>query len=83
YFEILLYYPSHRVRLKAGYIVKEALPSFIAHGSKGSFIKPRGDVQEALLLQGLEPNLSDWGKEAESAKGILHAEKNGNFVKEH
>jgi predicted dehydrogenase len=82
YFEILLYYPTLRVKLKAGYIVKEPLPSFIAHGTKGSYIKPRGDVQEMQLLQGLQPNLTDWGKETEHTKGLLHAQKNGEFIKE-
>lgn len=81
-FEILLYYPTYRVRLKAGYIVKEALPSFIVHGTGGSYLKPRADVQETLLLQGAIPNTTEWGIEPDNAKGILHAQKNGTFVKE-
>lgn len=81
-FEILLYYPTYRVRLKAGYIVKEALPSFIVHGTGGSYLKPRADVQETLLLQGAIPNTTEWGIEPDNAKGILHAQKNGTFIKE-
>lgn len=34
YFELLLYYKTMRVRLKAGYLVREPLPSFIVHGHK-------------------------------------------------
>lgn len=41
YFEVLLYYPNLRVRLKASYSVREALPGYIIHGLKGSFIKPK------------------------------------------
>ena len=44
--DILLYYTTFRVRLKAGFFVREAVPSYIIHGKIGSFLKPRGDVQE-------------------------------------
>jgi len=82
YFEILLYYPSLRVQLKAGYIIKEVLPSFIAHGTQGSFIKSRADVQEANLLKGLKPNLTDWGIEPETEQGILNRDKDGISIRE-
>jgi predicted dehydrogenase len=82
YFEILLYYPNHRVRLKAGYIVRETLPSYIAHGTKGSFIKTRADVQEATLLKDIKPNLTDWGTEPKSEQGLLHTEENGVVIRE-
>ena len=82
WFDIVLYYPALRVRLKAGYLVREALPSFIFHGHTGSFIKSRADVQEANLLAGMPPNLSDWGTEPEAAQGILHTEKDGKLVRE-
>ena len=82
YFEILLYYPTLRVRLKAGYIVKEILPSFIAHGTKGSFLKSRADIQEAALLKDLKPNLTDWGTEPESEEGLLNIEKDGATMRQ-
>src|SRR5947209_13139365 len=44
YFELLFYYPELRVRLKCSYIVREALPAYILHGMKGSFIKTKSDV---------------------------------------
>ncbi|MBC7628771.1 Gfo/Idh/MocA family oxidoreductase, partial [Ferruginibacter sp.] len=47
WFDMRLYYPSLSVRLKAGNIVREAIPANVIHGMKGSFIKTRGDVQEA------------------------------------
>ena len=71
-----------RVRLKSSYIVREALPAYILHGRKGSFIKPKTDVQETLLQKGIIPGGKDWGKEPESEKGFLHTEIDGKEVKE-
>lgn len=77
YFEVLLYYPNLRVRLKASYSVRETLPGYIIHGLKGSFIKPKTDVQEALLQAGSIPGGADWGREPETEKGLLHTEIDG------
>jgi len=83
YFELLLYYPSHRVRVKASYQVREALPGYVFHGSKGSFIKPKTDVQETMLQAGKIPGGQDWGIEPENEKGLLHTEKDGKVIKEY
>lgn len=83
YFEILLYYPQHRVRLKAGYFVKENGPAYIIHGRNGSFVKSRGDRQEARLLVGEKPTLSDWGVEPETERGILNYLKEGETIREY
>jgi scyllo-inositol 2-dehydrogenase (NADP+) len=80
YMEVLLYYPTFPVRLKAGYLVKEALPAYILHGTKGSFIKTRADVQEVLLLAGNIPSGDDWGLEPESERGLLHTEASRAFI---
>ncbi len=82
YFEILLYYPVIRVRLKAGYQVREPFPSYVIHGRKGSFLKSRGDLQEVKLLAGEKPNLTDWCTEPESEQGLLHTEKDGKVIRE-
>lgn len=74
YIDILLYYPDLRVRLKAGFFVREAIPSYVIHGKKGSFLKARGDVQEDDLKLGRKPNLDTWGKESKTKEGILHTE---------
>lgn len=83
YFEVLLYYPNLRVRLKASYSVKEALPGYILHGLKGSFIKPKTDVQETLLQAGNIPGGKDWGTEPETEKGLLHTEIDGKEVRKY
>ncbi|TDE46727.1 oxidoreductase [Flavobacterium rhamnosiphilum] len=80
YIDILLYYSNFRVRLKAGFFVREAIPSFVVHGKKGSFLKARGDVQEDDLKLGKKPNLDTWGKEAKSKEGILHTEINNDVL---
>lgn len=82
YFEILLYYPTLRVRLKSGYQVREPLPAYIIYGRKGSFLKSRADVQENLLMINQKPNLSDWGTEPEKEQGLLHTEKDGKVIRE-
>ena len=83
YFEILMYYPVKRVRLKASYQVREPLPGYVIHGTKGTFIKAKTDVQETMLEQGIRPDTDDWGKEPEDQKGFLHTEKDGKLIKEH
>jgi predicted dehydrogenase len=82
YFEILLYYPKLRVRLKSGYQVREPLPAYSIFGRRGTFLKSRGDVQEAQLIRHLKPNLEDWGTEPESERGLLHTEKDGEVLRE-
>ncbi|MEJ7586342.1 MAG: Gfo/Idh/MocA family oxidoreductase [Ferruginibacter sp.] len=82
WFDIVLYYDNLRVRLKGGLLVRESSPGFIVHGTKGSFLKNRTDVQETDLLAGKIPNLTDWGTEPESEQGLLHTEKDGNIIRE-
>ena len=82
YFEVLLFYDRLTVRLRCSYLVKEALPGYIIHGEKGSFIKTKTDVQEAMLQANLSPTIPDWGKEPDSEKGLLHTVINGKEVRE-
>ncbi|MEO7767470.1 MAG: Gfo/Idh/MocA family oxidoreductase [Ferruginibacter sp.] len=82
WFDILLYYKTMRVRLKGGLLVRESMPGFIVHGTKGSFLKNRTDVQETDLMAGKIPNNINWGIEPESEQGLLHTEKDGQVVRE-
>lgn len=79
YFDILLYYPDIRVRLKSSFFVREVLPSYIFHGKIGSFLKSRGDVQEDELKLGKKPNLESWGTEPIAKEGTLHTEIDGDI----
>ena len=83
YFDIKLFYPSHRVTLKSSYFVREALPGYIFHGTKGSFVKAKTDVQETDLQAGKKPGAADWGMEPASQRGLLHTEREGVVVKEY
>ncbi len=82
YFNIILFYPQLRVHVKSSYAVREALPGYIFHGQKGSFIKAKTDIQEDTLKTGKKPGGADWGKEPESEKGLLHTEIDGKIVNE-
>lgn len=83
YFEIIFFYHDKRVRVKSSYIVCEALPGYVFHGLKGSFIKPKTNIQEEMLQAGKIPDTPDWGTEPESERGLLHAEINGREVREY
>lgn len=77
YFELLLFYPQLRVRLKSGYLVMEPIPAYVFHGTHGSFIKQRADVQEVKLQAGLKPEDDTWGQEAPGSAGLLHTNIDG------
>ena len=77
YFEVLLYYPGQRVRLRCSYLVKEPIPGYIIHGTQGSFIKHKTDVQEKALQAGLLPDKESWGIEPAHEKGLLHTVVDG------
>jgi predicted dehydrogenase len=83
YFDLKLFYPNHRVTLKSSYYVREAMPGYQFHGTLGSFIKHKTDVQETDLQANKKPGGTDWGIEPESQKGLLHTEKDGKIIKEH
>ena len=76
-FSLVLYYPTLRVTLKSSLLVKEPIPSFVLHGTKGSFVKQRADLQEAALIDGQSPFTPNWGIEPATAMGVLHIEKDG------
>jgi scyllo-inositol 2-dehydrogenase (NADP+) len=82
YFDIKLLYQNHRVSCKCSYYVREALPGYIFHGTLGSFIKTKGDVQETQLQQHMSPADDKYGIEAEADRGLLHTEIDGKTVKE-
>ncbi len=82
YFDLKLFYPAHRIGLKSSYFVREPLPGYVFHGTLGSFIKHKTDVQETDLQAGKIPGNPGWGTEPDSQKGLLHTEKDGSIIKE-
>lgn len=83
YLELLMFYPHFRVRIHSSLLVREQLPAYILHGKKGSFIKAKTDVQEVALQAGKVPGGSDWGREPENEKGLLHTEQDGKITREY
>ena len=83
YFDVMLFYPNLRVRLKSSLLVREALPGFILHGTRGSFLKNRTDVQEVSLLKGETPATPGYGIELKSEQGLLHTEEDGNIIRKY
>ncbi|MDO1514820.1 Gfo/Idh/MocA family oxidoreductase [Maribacter confluentis] len=77
YFDVRLFYDTFRVTLKSSLFVKEVTTGFTLHGTKGSFVKSRADVQEAALQRGEIPGGEGYGIEPENEMGLLHAEIDG------
>jgi len=83
YFNLILFYPGHRVILKCSYYVREAIPGYQIHGTLGSFIKHKTDVQEMDLQAGKKPGGEGWGIEPAAQHGLLHTEREGKIIREY
>lgn len=77
YFDVKLYYDTFRVTLKSSLYVKEVVMGFTLHGTLGSFVKSRADVQEDALKEGKILGSNGYGIEPEKEMGLLHTEKDG------
>ena len=67
----LKYNDQLNVYLTSGLLIAEALPGFVVHGTLGSFVKDRCDVQEAQLDGGMMPDEPSYGIEPEGSEGKL------------
>lgn len=74
FLDIKLIYQGMVASLKASYLVKEAGPRYMIHGTNGSFIKSGSDPQEEELKRGIFPTGPEWGKDAESDWGLLNVD---------
>jgi len=63
YFELDLYYPNLKVKLKAGVLVADPSPRFTVRGTEGAFVTFGLDPQEQNLKEGkkLDSNDHSWG----------------------
>jgi scyllo-inositol 2-dehydrogenase (NADP+) len=72
YFMIHLTYPNDlNVFLTASLLAADPQKAFVLHGSEGSFVKGRSDIQEEQLLKGMKLNNPAYGIEAPENKGKL------------
>ncbi len=78
YAQIQLSYPNGmQVYLTMSMLVADPQPAFVLHGTTGSFIKHRSDVQETQLRTGISINDALFGIEDKSQQGILTTIING------
>ncbi|HEY8782627.1 MAG TPA: Gfo/Idh/MocA family oxidoreductase [Mucilaginibacter sp.] len=72
YFNYHLLYPNQlNIYLTSGLLIAEVLPGFAVHGTIGSFVKERCDVQEAQLDAGMLPTDAGYGIEPAGSDGKL------------
>lgn len=72
YFMIHLSYPNDlNVFLTSGLLIADPQKAFVLHGSAGSYVKGRSDVQEAQLLKGMKLDHPEYGIELPENKGRL------------
>jgi len=72
YFHFHLSYPHQlNVYLTSGLLIAQPTPSFVAHGTLGSYLKNRVDVQEEQLDNGIWPSEPGYGVEPDGEEGIL------------
>ncbi|MDZ4714224.1 MAG: Gfo/Idh/MocA family oxidoreductase [Cytophagales bacterium] len=81
-FDLMLYYPTRRVRLTSGYHISEPGPGYVLHGLLGSFVKSRADVQEMQLKSGMRPVDPGYGIELPNEAGVLHLHRQAGSVVE-
>ncbi|MCC2545620.1 Gfo/Idh/MocA family oxidoreductase [Hymenobacter sp. BT175] len=72
FFTLHLRYPGAlNVFVSSSLLVAQPLPAFVLHGTRGSFVKARADVQEGQLQQGLAPTAAEYGHEDPAHAGSL------------
>lgn len=62
---VILDYPRRRVVLHASMVAAGAHTRFIAHGTAGTVVKHRSDIQEDQLRAGLAPGAPGWGEDSD------------------
>jgi scyllo-inositol 2-dehydrogenase (NADP+) len=70
-FDVTLYYAHARAVLRSSMLAAPVGPTWIVHGTKGSFIKYGMDPQEAALKEGRTPLEPDWDAEPPELHGKL------------
>jgi scyllo-inositol 2-dehydrogenase (NADP+) len=72
YFFFQLNYPGDvNVLVASNLLTAQPLPAFVLHGTKGTYIKDRVDVQESQLDQNIEPTDARYGVEEPGVEGKL------------
>ncbi|WP_207425407.1 Gfo/Idh/MocA family oxidoreductase [Pedobacter sp. SYSU D00535] len=72
YFHLHLKYPEGlNVFITSGLLITHPVPSYVVHGTRGSYLKKRTDVQEEQLEKAMSPLDPDYGIEPDGSEGLL------------
>jgi predicted dehydrogenase len=84
FFHIHLEYPEGlQVFVTANMLITDTQPAYVLHGSKGSYVKQRTDVQENQLVGGMRPENPLYGLEESGGEGILTTvSPEGQFIRQ-
>jgi scyllo-inositol 2-dehydrogenase (NADP+) len=77
FYDIRMHYKDFHAIVKSSYLVREATPRYILHGTEGSFVKYGIDPQEQALKDGKIPGSIGWGTEVKDLWGKLNATVGG------
>ncbi len=77
FYDIRLEYNDFHAIVKSSYLVREAGPRYILHGTEGSFVKYGLDPQEQALKEKNKPGKPGWGAEPETWWGKLNSASGG------
>jgi predicted dehydrogenase len=80
YYDVRMQYKDFHAIVKSSYLVREATPRYILHGTDGSFIKYGIDPQEQALKDGKIPGAAGWGTEGKEWWGKLNSTISGLHV---
>jgi scyllo-inositol 2-dehydrogenase (NADP+) len=77
FYDIRMHYKDFHAIVKSSYLVREATPRYILHGTEGSFVKYGIDPQEQALKDGKIPGTVGWGTEGKDLWGKLNTTVGG------
>ena len=79
-YDLWLHYPGFKCMLRSSYLVREAGPSFMLHGTEGSFLAWGSDPQERDLKAGKVPGTEGWGLDPSFSHAKIHTDFNGEHL---
>ncbi len=79
-YDLWLHYPDFKCMLRSSYLVREPGPSFMLHGTQGSFLAWGSDPQERDLKAGLVPGSKGWGVDPGFSHARIHTDYKGEHL---
>lgn len=79
-YDLLLHYADFKCMLRSSYLVREPGPSFMLHGTEGSFLAWGTDPQERDLKAGIIPGTRGWGLDPSFSHARIHTDFKGEHL---